>query len=294
MRRTLIAAILIALLTRTDAIANDVFGNGHVFPGPNPETADLLPDADPDTSFGIGQMIFEYPIHRLGKDDQAVNELSLLQSVSDTVKKATPSPAITAIVDQQLSIPHEFHFVSATVSSRGDEGLMWDVVYELFPKVGGFSGVPYRYRAVLDGRGDLVSPQLTLFDAFFHSSKEGWTCCTLRLPTSPTAKDAALSAEKIRDIATESLADRTKAPNAAVTARSRMKYDSQKIIRIPCVANPTGGPEHVNIWAVSFRDPAQKRDPALKEDTGERLTVWVTESGRAADVRHLDHYWDAK
>jgi hypothetical protein len=288
MRRTLIAAILIALLTRTDAIANDVFGNGHVFPGPNPETADLLPDADPDTSFGIGQMMFEYRINLFGKDVQAVNDLSMLHSVSDTVKKATPSPAITAIVDQQLSTPHEFHFVSATVSSRGDSGLTWDVTYELFPKVGGFSGVPYRYRALLDGHGNLISPQLTLFDAFFHSTKEGWTCCILRIPTSPTAKDAALSAEKIREIATESLADRTKAPNAADTARSRMKYDSQKIIRIPCVANPMGAPEHVNIWAVSFRDPVQKEDP------GERLTVWVTESGRAADVRHLDHYWDAE
>ncbi len=294
MRRTLIAAILIALFIRTDAIADDVFGNWGIFPGPNPEAADLLPDADPDTVFRIGQMIFEYPIDRLGKDDQAFNELSLLQSVSDTVKKATPSPAIAAIVDQQLNTPHRFDFVSATVSSLGDEGLTWDVVYNLLPKEGGFSGTPYQYRAVLDGHGNLIPPQLTLFDAFFHSNKEGWTCCTLRLPTSPTAKDAALSAEKIRDIAMESLADRTKAPNAAVTARSRMKYDSQKIIRIPCVTNPTGGPEHVNIWAVSFRDPARKRDPALKEDTGERLTVWVTESGRAADVRHLDHYWDAK
>lgn len=285
--RVLFTTVIIVLLTGTDTNGDDVFGKWGIFPGPNPEAADLLPDADPDTVFRIGQIIFEYPLDRLARDAQPINELSKLMSVADAVKTATPSPALVAIVQQQLITPHEFHFVSASVSERGNAGFMWDVTYELFPKEGGFSGIPYRYRAVLDGHGNLISPQFTVFDAFFHSPEEGWTYSVLPLPTSPTAKDATLSAEKIRISATESLAIRTKPENASETARSRMEYDSQKRIRFPVATDATGAPIHVEVWAVNFRDPS------LKERSGERLTVWVTEDGRTAEVRHLDHSWYA-
>lgn len=195
--RALFALVLIVLLSCAAAIADEVFGNWMIFPGPNPEASELLCDADPDAVFRIGQIIFEYPFDRLAEDDDPVHDLSQLQSVAEAVKAATPSPALEALVAQQLIVPHEFHFESATILDRGDAGLMWNVNYELSPKAGGSTGVPFRYRAVLDGRGNLIPPRLTVFDAYFHSPKEGWTCSVLQLPSSPTAKDAALATESI-------------------------------------------------------------------------------------------------
>jgi hypothetical protein len=277
--------VLIVLLSRAAAIADEVFGNWMIFPGPNPDAADLLRDADPDAVFRIGQIIFEYPFDRLAKVDQPIDDLSKLQSVADSVKAATPGPSLGALVDQQLIISHEFHFESATILDRGDAGLMWNVTYELFPKKVGFSGVPFRYRAVLDGRGNLIPPRLTVFDAYFHSPKEGWTCSVLQLL--PAVKDAALDPEGIRSRATKSLRNATKHGDAAKEVMNRMAYHGQKVIQIPIAADATGKLVHVEIWAVNFCGPSRKERP------DELFTVWVTADGRTADIQHLDHWWDA-
>jgi len=284
--RVLITAVLIVLFSRV-AIADEVFGNWMIFPGPNPEAAELLPDADPDMVFRIGQIIFEYPIDRLAKDDHPVNDLSELQSVADAVNAATPGPALKSLVDQQLITPHKFHFETATILDRGDAGLMWTVTYALFPKKGGFSGVPFRYRAVLDGGGNLIVPRLTVFDAFYHSPTEGWSCSVLQLPARPTIKDTALAAETIQSRATKSLVSATKDTGATNQALMRMVFQSQESIQIPVAAEATGKLIHIEIWAVNFRDPSRK------ERSDELFTVWVTADGRTADIQHLDHWWDA-
>lgn len=281
--KILIAAVLGVLLSGSTAIGQEVFGSWMIFPGPNPEAADLLPAADPDTVFRIGQIIFDYPIDRLAKDPRPVSDLSKLQSVANAVKSAMPGPALEALVNQQLISPHKFHFTSTTVLDHGDAGLMWNINYDLFPKEGGFSGVPFRYRAVLDGHGRLISPRLTVFDAFFHSPNEGWTCSVLQLPATPTAKDSVLAAEEIRSRATEILSKRAERADAAEATKIRMVYESQERMRIPIATDATGKLIHVEIWAVNFRDPSRKERPA------ERLTVWVTEDGRLAEIRHLDH-----
>ena len=283
--RILITVVLSVLLSRSAAIADDVFGSWMIFPGPNPDAADLLRDADPDAVFRFGQIIFEYPFGQLADVDQPVNDLSKLQSVADVVQAATPGPSLAALVDQQLIIAHEFHFESATILDRGDAGLMWNITYELFPKEGGFSGVPFRYRAVLDGRGSLIPPKLNVFDAYFHFPKEGWTCSVLQLL--PAAKGAALDPEEIRSRATKSLRDATKHGGATPEVLNRMAYRGQTVIQIPVAADENGKLDHVEIWAVSFCDASRKERP------DELFTVWVTLDGRTADIQHLDHWWDA-
>lgn len=280
--KVLIVAVMIAHLPGA-VIADDVFDYGMIFPGPNPEAIDLLPEADPDEVFRIGKIIFDYSSQRHAKVDQPVSDLSELQSVADAVKAATPGPSLTALVEQQLTSPHEFHFESATVVDQGDTGLEWIVTYQLFLKEGGSSGVPFEYRAVLDGRGNLVAPRLAVFDAFFHSPEEGWTCSVLKLPTNPTAEDAALSAEKIRSRAAEALKNATAPSDATNAVRTRMEYQSQKLVRIPVATDANGKLSHTEIWAVNFRDPART------ERSDEILTVWVAPDGRAAAIKHLAH-----
>lgn len=282
--RILITVGLTVLLSRSAAIADDVFGSWMIFPGPNPDAADLLRDADPDAVFRIGQIIFQYPLGQLAEVDQPVNDLSKLQSVADAVQAATPGPSLAALVDQQLIISHEFHFESATILDRGDAGLMWNITYELFPKEGGFSGVPFRYRAVLDGRGNLIPPKLSVFDAYFHSPEEGWTCSVLQLL--PAVKGAALDPEEIRSRATISLRDATKHSGVTPEITNRMAYRGQTVIQIPVAADANGKLDHVEIWAVSFCDASRKEGP------DELFTVWVTPDGRTADIQHLDHWWN--
>lgn len=280
--RVLIVAVMIAHLPGA-VIADDVFDDGMIFPGPNPEAIDLLPEADPDEAFRIGKIIFDYSPKRPVKVDQPVSDLSELQSVADAVKAATPGPALTALVDQQLMTPHMFHFASATVFDSGDAGLEWHVRYQLFPKEGGFSGVPFEYRVILDGHGNLIQPRLTVYDAFFHSPEEGWTCSVLKLPTGPTVDDAALRADKIRSRAAEALKNATAPSGATNAARTRMEYQSQKVVRIPVATDANGKISHAEIWAVNFRDPSRT------ERSDEILTVWVAPDGRAADIKHLAH-----
>jgi hypothetical protein len=268
----------IGLLPFNTAFGQEVFGPWGIFPGPNPEPTDLLPDADPETVFRIGQILFEYPFDRWNKVKEPVDDLSKLQTVAGAVKASTPGPALLALAEQQLTIPHTFHFESAKVLDCGDHGFIWYMTYELFPKMGQFSGIPYQYQAVLDGRGNLIEPRLTVFDAYFHSPEEGWSYSVLQLPASPTPEDAALAPEKIRSLATESLIKVTGNADTAKAARARMKYQSQKLIRIPIAADATGTLSHVEIWSVNFRDPARKARP------DELFTVWVTKDGRTADI----------
>jgi len=281
--KILIAAILSVLLSGSTAIGQEAFGSWMIFPGPNPEAADLLPSADPDTVFRIGQIIFDYPIDRLDKVPRPVSDLSNLQSVANAVNSAMPGPALEALVNQQLNSPHKVQFRSATVLDHGVTGLMWNITYDLLPKEGGFSGVPFRYQAVLDGNGRRISPRMSVFDAFFHSPDEGWTCTVLNLPATPTAKDSVLAAEEIRSLATGSLSNRAELADTANATKIRMVYESQERIRIPIAMDSTGKLIHVEVWAVNFSDPSRK------ERREERLTVWVTEDGRLAEILHLDH-----
>jgi hypothetical protein len=284
--RYLLPLLLLAVLTVDSAGADDVFRSGKIFPGPNPEVSEILPDVDPDTSFRIGQIVFDYPDDQVELAEPVMN-LSQLQSVAEVVERAAPGRAIAALVEQQLTFPHDFEFASAIVKNHGDAGLVWTVTYELFPKMGGFSGVPFQYRAVVDGRGRLRRPRLTVIDEMFHSVEEGWTCSFLHLPGSPEDKETVLNPEEIRGRAMKALATDTKNEGSSRSVRNRMEYDGQQLVRIPVSTDKSGETSSVEIWAVNFRDPRQKVHPK------DRFTVWVTPSGRTADIRQLDCEWGA-
>lgn len=284
MRLSVITAIM--LLLPGVASADEIFGNWMIFPFPNPAAAELLPDADPDSVFRIGQIIFHYQFDELPADDHPVRDLSTLQPVAEIVKAATPGPALSALVDQQLHIPHTFHLDEVTAENWGNAGFMWRVTYSLIPKQGASTGIPFQYRAVLDGRGNLISPRLAVFDLYFHSPDEGWTSSVLRLPASPPAKDAALDAETIRNRATEKLEEaKRKAKDAGNAALTRMTFRDQKLIRFPVDSNENGSLSYLDVWAVNFRDATKPDRP------DEPFTVWVTSDGHTADIQHVDLYF---
>jgi hypothetical protein len=284
--RVALPLLLIAVLSTAASGTDEGFRTQTNFPGPNPEVWELLPDADPYTAFRIGQILFDYPDEQVDLAEPVMN-LSQLQSVAEVVERAAPGRAIAALVEQQLTVPHDFEFASAVVKNRGDSGFFWTVTYELFPKKGGFSGVPFQYRAILDGRGTLRRPRLTIFDAMFHSAEDAFTYSVLRLPSSTDAKNTVLTPEEIRGRATKALATDTQNERSASSVMKRMEYDGQKLVRIPVSTENNGELIFVDIWAVSFRDPRRKTRP------DDRFTVWVTPAGRTADIRQQDCLSDA-
>jgi hypothetical protein len=282
--RLLILSTVLALLPGSLALGQEVFGDWMVFPGPNPEAEDLLPDADPENVFRIGQIIFENrPASEL-KIEHPIKKLADLPPVAEIVKSSDPSPSLVALARQQLSVPHRFDFERATVTDCGDAGLVWHVSYELSPKEGGSTGPPFRYRTLADGRGRIIPPELVVFDAFFHSANEGWSCSTLRLSTPPPKKDAALTEDKIRNLATKHLeAFIGSLPNDLPQAlRKRMHYRNQQQVHIPFATDSMGAIVYYDLWAVNFVDSARKDRP------NEVFTIWVAADGRLAKLRHLD------
>lgn len=282
MRLSAIVASMFLLLGNT-ALGQDVLGPWQIFPGPNPEIENLLPDVDPESAFRIGQIIFDYPTDSALKGEAPVTELSDLPPVAAIAKDLDDDPALMALVNQQFSVPRRFFFEQATVARHGDAGFLWSVTYHIFPKEGGFSGAPYQYRTMAGRQGKLIPPRLTMFDAYFHSIGDGWTCSTLSLSASPVKPEAMLSEDEIRDRAVKHLETfYGSLPKELQSLQKRMQYRSQKQVRIPYATNAPGAIVYHDLRAVNFVDSARKS----RQD--EVLTVWATPDGRLATLRHLD------
>lgn len=277
----MIAAVAL-LLPSIPAAAQDAFGAWMIFPGPNPDVGELLQDDDTESAFRIGQIIFDYPRKYAPLDEPFVGDLARLPSVASVVKSAESHPALDALVEQQLKVPHRFVFAQATVSDRGDAGFEWQITHELYPAKGGFSGVPFRYRTLIDGCGKVVPPRLTVFDAFFHSHDEGWTCSTLHLPADAPAPDTALTDAVIRERATEHLRAALAPRKGQQSLARAMRYRDQQRVRIPVAEDPEGAIVDQELWAVNFVAPGRKSRP------DEALTVWVAADGQMAELHSLD------
>lgn len=287
--RLLLLSVVVSLTHGGAAFGQDVFGEWRIFPGPNPEAVDLLGRSDPtsDEAFRIGQLIFDFPLEPDFKVAEPVTELSNLPPVAEIVKAAQPGLALEALAQEQLRVPHQFDFEQATVVNYGSElGFLWNVTYELFPRQGGFSGVPYRYRAMTDGRGKIIPPRLTVFDAVFHSPDNGWTCSTLRLPTAPLKPDATPTEDELRERATAHLEAfyARLPPKLQASLSKRMQYRDQKLVRLPYSTDAKGKMIYNDLRAVNFVDPARKNRPE------ELFTVWAAPDGRLAELRHLDFH----
>lgn len=279
MKRLIIAATF-ALFPASLAIAQDVFDYWMVFPGPNPDASDILPDADPESVFRIGQIVFENSVDDFSNVKNPVNNLADLPTVSEIVKSADARPHLQALVQQQLSSPHNFEFEQATVIDDGDAGFRWQVTYALYLKQGGGTGVPFRYVTVLDARGKIIPPRVTVFDAYFHSRTDGWSVSTLPLPQTQPARDASLTDSVIRNLATKQL--ETLAVGQAKGRANRMQYRNQELVRIPISTDSTGAIIYADIWAINFTDTERKDRP------DEAFTVWIAADGHLAELRHLD------
>lgn len=287
--RLLFVPIVLALHLPSRATAEDVFGNWTIFPGPNPRPADLLPDAPPEALFRIGQIIFENPSTDSLRIQHQVRELAELPSVADVVKSAKAPPHLIALVKQQLPAPHRFQFEEASVVDYGDSGLMWEVTHALYPSQGGFSGVPFRYRTVLDGRGMVLRPQLIVFDSCFLSPESGWINSTLRLPSEHASSKSRLEPDLIRKRATQKLAQTIGPADGRPedSLEARMLFRNQERIRIPISTKTDGTLQHTEIWAVNFRIAKRRLRPE------EVFTVWVTTDGTVARIKTLKLWPDS-
>lgn len=284
-RNSIMALVAYTAIVNGSSNAGEPWGRRVLFPGPNPTASDLLPDADPDRVFLIGQILFEYPVELIeapapdvhSKDRKPITDLASLQSVAHVVKTATPDVAFEALVEQQLGEAQQIKFESATVSGNDQAGFDWHLTWVLYPKIGGSTGQPFRYHAMVTGHGEVIAPKLTVFDAHYRFAEKDWLCSMLPLEENKAADAPEPKEGTIRERAAKKL-------NAFVR-ESSFQFVDQQLVHIPYKLNrKTRKIEHHDLWAVSYAETKQEKEHGEKD----AFTVWVTKDGRVADLRQLD------
>ena len=264
-----------------------MFADGRFYYGSEPNFPDLVPDADPETSFDIGHLIFAYPLPYLEEGDRPPVALESVVPVSKVMKLVTPDKALKALVNQQFSNNHDFHFEKTELVSIEQIGYRWQVVWTILPSLGGFSGVPYRYRALVSDRGKVNPPDLYLYDSYNLDRQES-LYSNLKLTVKPKSQEAKLTQQQIekqgRATFQKFLSKMKVAPGKK---RVRFEFINCRSIELPMSVRADGELQTRKIWGVNFKEV---REPdAEKKD--ELFTVWLSEYGTVSDLKLFSQRW---
>lgn len=230
--------------------------------------------------FRIGKIIFSYDHDVLPQE--GIGELGQLKSVEQTVQRGMPSRAIDALIEQQLQMPHAFHFDQMTLKDYGNSGLLWHIRWNLFPKEGGFSGVPFHFTSLVLPDGEVILPKRTLYDTY-EPEPDIYICSTIDIDA--IAPDSTISEAEIQEKATLALQQAI----AESTAEGKRKRDSLKFrfvsqlrIQIPATVDDRERISDCDLWAVNFASHARE---AGEDDEIDVFSVWVTPAGRVSDLK---------
>ena len=157
---------------------------------------DLIDSADVMASTAIWDITIVVPIDALPTPS---NEPTLngVCSVSDAVKAGLPSSEMDEVLTRLLGTRHVKNLRSATLEDYYDKGFAWTITWALFPETGGFSGVPFKWKAVVTHDGRVIAPRLFLqshFENYFEPEKTVF--CTLPM-SDLTSAPASLSGRKL-------------------------------------------------------------------------------------------------
>tara|TARA_R110002111_G_scaffold7432_1_gene29621 strand:- start:13996 stop:14880 length:885 start_codon:yes stop_codon:yes gene_type:complete len=264
-----------------------MFARGSFYLGSKPIFLDLVPDADPETSFDIGHLIFAYPLPYWQEGDRAPVALESVVPVAKVMKLVAPDKALKALVNQQFSNNHDFNLEQTELVSIEQIGYRWQVVWKIISNFGGFSGVPYRYRALVSDHGKLIPPDLYLYDAYNLDPQES-LCSNLKLTVKPKTQEVKLTPQQIekqgRATFQEFLSKMKIAPGKK---RVRFEFINCRSIELPMSVRADGELQTRKIWGVNFKEV---REPdAEKKD--ELFTVWLSEYGTVSDLKLFSQRW---
>ncbi len=273
--------ILAVIFVGGPALGSEVFDSWQVFPGPNPEAAELLPNHT--DAFRIGHIIFTYDAPLNVADHGPHRAADDLPSMGEVIRLAEPNQGLQALVTSQLGQRHDFELEQVIFDFANDSARGWTVTWHLFPSLGGFTGKPFRYMSVFAPTGQVLYPACHVFDAYYHFGLREWFCSTLELSQITTPRDAVISQESAQRIAAKRMQEFEEVVNSEDRAeKAQMRFAEAVLIHVPWPRSKTDPIDYCTVWAVNF-----VRESNDSPDRERRFTIWVSADGHPCDLRLL-------
>ncbi|WP_417391700.1 hypothetical protein [Gimesia sp.] len=266
---------------------------GQIINGFEPKLIDLVPYADPETSFDIGHVIFAYPVPYRNEGDPSPVPLESVVPIAKVMKLVAPDKALKALVNQQLFDKHNFQLEQVELVSLEQIGYRWQAVWSLFPSFGGFSGVPYRYRALVSARGKVIPPELYLYDVYNLSDWKECLCSNLQLNLNPEPMQKKLTERQIEKRGRKTL-EKFLRTVKVTPGNQPVKFDflNCRSLALPMSVNAAGELKSLKVWGVNFKEVQEKDVREVDaEKTEEIFTVWVSEYGVVSELKHFSREW---
>ncbi len=261
-----------------NGVAQDVFAQSMLFPGPNPTLASILPEVSDEIANELGQIVLVAKRPGSADDASLVTEIGGIPSVAEIVRRARPNKAIVSMIEQQLRYMPEFEFEKAALLRDGDE-FSWDIQWCIRPGEGGYSGPEHIFQVVASALGDTVEPDMYVYDRFYVKHTSLWLCSVIRMSPS-TVQNAApvISEAEIRAAVSRNVQKLLGQP----LGRDLRLADLRRV-RIPRMVNKSEEVVFTRLWAVSFVPSGERK---LTEGS-DVFTVWATEDGLLSDLHAL-------
>ncbi|QDU50379.1 hypothetical protein [Gimesia panareensis] len=256
--------------------------------GSDPNLFDLVPDADPETSFDIGHVIFAYPVPYRNAGDPPPVPLESVVPVAQVMKLVAPDKALKALVNQQLHYNHAFHLEQVELVSLKQIGYRWQVVWTLDLSPGGGSGVPFRYRALVSDRGKVIQPDLYIYDAYSLSDWRERLCSNLQLNVKPRPEQKKLTQQQIEKRGRKALEKFLRKVKVTPGKKPvRFEFLNCRSLALPMSVGADGEVKSLTVWGVNFKEVRE----ADAEQTEELFTVWVSEYGAVSELKLFSREW---
>lgn len=238
---------------------------------------DLIDSVDVMASTAIWDITFVVPLSALPAPGDETN-FDGVCSVSQAVKAGLPDSELDAVLTRLLGTRHSKNFRSATLEDYYDKGFAWTITWALFPETGGFSGIPFKWKAVVSQDGRVIPPRLFLqshFESFFEPDQTVF--CTLGM-SDLTSAPVTLNGEKLEQ--TQSLAS-TRLHAAFREAGYTNRFRIAEVVTRQYPRSILGvGDDKGNVvaWAFQFVEvDAEDRKPI-------EFTVWADDRGKLGDL----------
>lgn len=245
---------------------------------------ELLDDDDVFEFVKIGELVMVYRTSSLPKEEAAVFDLDKLCSVSNAVRNGSPEYIESVLIDQELSGSHRFDLDEAAALSMGKHGMLWRVKVSLMPTVGGFSGLPYLYRGLLQADGTPI-PDEKAFVAHCDLEREGegandddedcdhlFSVIRFADFADPNPDEKLLHGDEILSRAETKL-------KSAIGKRPGFRFHDQRLVSVPILRRHDGNTVDRKLWKVGFIPAAD--DPDIEQPA---IILWVTVDGRVSEL----------
>jgi hypothetical protein len=251
---------------------------------------DSLADEDVLDAFPIGNVVFVYRNTALPSADKAVRDLSKIISVDRAGVHGKPSDEDHALIDSMLGFPHTPHLRQLSAIDWGESGFIWEVTWNLYPSTGGSTGIPFQFRAHVNGDGSLIVPERFLCDHVDIPGLEEPVFSVLAFGDLDFEEQGAtiIHGDQALSLATSAVRMLFKEDSKEGQPANLRFYD-QSVIDLRVGTKNNGQFEIKKVWAVNFIPSNLSGDDIHRAD---ELTVWVTTDGFVSQLTR--DRWEGK